>query len=333
MFIVLGDGTTIEGEAASPGSAKCEAVFTTAYSGYEESITDPSYNGQALIFTYPQIGNYGLDGRRFESGEIQPNAVIAREFMPVVRRWLRQNDVPAVEAVDTRAIVKKIREKGSMPCGIASSQSGAERLCAEVEFDGIDMTYSPPENLPERYGDGRPIIVMLDCGVKNSMIEQFVDRGAQVVRLPWNVNPHEIGKYDPDLLFVSNGPGDPKEYLKAVSTIQLWGREVPVAGICLGQQLITLALGGDTEKMKFGHRGVNQPVYSNDFDNVFMSSQNHSHHVSVVPDELEVVEYNVNDDSPEGLRGDGIRTVQWHPEANPGPHDSHYFFDEVLGMI
>jgi carbamoyl-phosphate synthase small subunit len=333
MHIALENGDTIQGEGVGSGMAKTELVFSTAYTGYEESITDPSYNGQGLIFAYPLIGNYGVDKRRFESEQVQPDVVIAREFTDGVRDWLRQSDTIGVESVDTRQLVLEIREGGSLRCGVASSERAAQRLCAEAVNQGIDMTYTPRDDLPKRYGNGgRPIIVMLDCGVKKSMIERFVERDAHVVRVPWDMNAEQIKQYDPDLLFVSNGPGDPEKYQKAIDTISYWHGTIPIAGICLGQQLITLALGGTTEKMKFGHRGSNQPVYDKQSENVRMTTQNHSFEVDEIPDELELVQYNINDKSPEGLESDNVICRQFHPEANPGPNDSLEFFDRVLQL-
>lgn len=333
MYIALEDGTTIEGEQASPGMAKVELVFTTSYTGYEESITDPSYNGQGLIFAYPLIGNYGVDGRRFESATPQVNAVIARELTQDVRTWLIAEEVPAIHKVDTRDIVTRIRDHGSMKVGIASTERAAQRLCAEAVNEGVDMVHEPRDDLPKRYASGnRPIIAMLDCGVKRAMIDHFVEREAMVIRLPWDVNHQHISTYDPDLLFVSNGPGNPEEYEKAIETIKYWHGLVPIAGICLGQQLITLALGGSTKKMKFGHRGTNQPVFDERDNQVRMTTQNHSYEVDEIPEELDLVQWNVNDKSPEGLEGGGVICRQYHPEAHPGPRDSMDFFDRVLDL-
>lgn len=331
-YIALENGETIRGTGVGSDLVKTELVFTTAYTGYEESITDPSYNGQGLIFAYPLIGNYGLDGRRFESDEVQPDVVIAREFTEPVEHWLEANDTLAVSVLDTRSLVTSIRDEGSLKAGIASTERAAQRLCAEAVTEGVTMRHEPSDELPKRYSGNRPIIAMLDCGVKKSMIEHFTERGATVVRLPWDVNTEHISTYDPDLLFVSNGPGNPENYEKAINTIRYWHGEIPVAGICLGQQLITLALGGSTKKMKFGHRGSNQPVIDTRTNQVRMTTQNHSYEVDEIPEELELVQYNVNDESPEGLEGDNVLCRQYHPEAHPGPRDSMDFFDDVLSL-
>lgn len=332
MYLAVEDGSIIEGRQASPGRAKLELVFNTAYTGYEESLTDPSYKGQGLVFCYPLIGNYGVDERRFESESVRPNGVIAREFTDEVAEWLDDEGIPAIDNVDTRSLVHRIRENGSLSAGIASTQRAAQRLCADAQTLGVSMRHEPNDDLPKRYsGNGRPIIALLDCGVKKSMMEHFTERGATIVRLPWDVNTKHISTYDPDLLFVSNGPGDPYTYQKAIETIEFWhNNDLPIAGICLGQQLITLALGGDTKKMKFGHRGSNQPVYDTRTEQVRMTTQNHSYEVSEVPEELSLVQYNVNNESPEGLESDQVMCRQYHPEAHPGPRDSYEFFDSVI---
>lgn len=329
-YIALENGDTIRG-TGSGGTVKTELVFTTSWTGYEESITDPSYSGQGLIFAYPLIGNYGVDERRFESEAVQPDAIIAREFTDSVEQWLASDETVAVSGVDTRALVTSIREEGSLKAGIASTERAAQRLCAEAVTQGVTMRHEPQDDLPKRYGDGDKTIAMLDCGVKTSMIDHFVERGATVVRHSWDVAPAEL--QDPDLLFVSNGPGNPASYQAAIETIEHWHGEIPVAGICLGQQLITLALGGSTKKMKFGHRGSNQPVIDLRTEKVRMTTQNHSYEVDRVPEELELVQYNVNDESPEGLEGNGVLCRQYHPEAKPGPRDSMNFFNDVLGLI
>jgi carbamoyl-phosphate synthase small subunit len=333
-YIALENGDVYRGRMASPGAASAELVFTTTYTGYEESLTDPSYNGQGLVFCYPLIGNYGVDERRFESDEIQPRAAIAREFTDSAKEWLRSASVVGVENVDTRSIAITIRQEGSMVAGVESSQRGAERLCAEAMSSTIDMRHDCDESLPTTYNeDGDPTIALLDCGVKESMIQKFAERGATVVRLPWDASVERVSAHNPDILFVSNGPGSPEKYDAAIATIEEYHGKIPIAGICLGQQLITLALGGSTKKMKFGHRGVNQPVYDDRTERVRMTTQNHSYEVDDVPEELSLVQWNINDKSPEGLESDTVLCRQYHPEANPGPTDSFDFFDDVLSLL
>ncbi|AGM11371.1 carbamoyl phosphate synthase small subunit [Halogranum tailed virus 1] len=347
MYVYLENGDWYQGNTVSEGEATAELVFTTNYTGYEENLTDPSFRGQALVFAYPLIGNYGVNRERFESDEVQPYAAIAREFDKSVYSLFQEEGIPAVDGIDTRNLVTTIRDEGSMNCGIADSKERAK----ELAFEDVDMTYPPRENIEHR-GTGTLNIVLLDCGVKESMLDKLAEAGARVIRVPWDFPKEKIAEYQPDLLFVSNGPGDPQAYESAIETIQYWEGRIPVSGICLGQQLISLALGGSTTKMKFGHRGSNQPVYSEELGRVRMTTQNHSYEVSELPDELQITEYNVNDESIEGVKReeDGwnmqekengyfslqrvtpIVARQYHPEANPGPNDSEDFFEEVISI-
>jgi len=360
MKLVLENGDTYEGEFVTdeepPQPVTAELVFTTAYTGYEESITDPSYNNQALVFSYPLIGNYGVDERRFESEEIQPSMVITREFDASIKDWFTDyyhDEFPAcgVHNLDTRDVVTTIRDEGSM-LATAVSDGDYEELLERYEFEEAfvtsspDQKYEPPQQVGfEHHGSGDPNIALLDCGVKHSMLEKLSE-DAHVIRFPHHVDRATIGTYQPDLLFVSNGPGNPEDYEEAIETVQYFDGRIPIAGICLGQQVITLALGGSTQKMKFGHRGSNQPVIDQS-GKVRMTTQNHSYEVAEVPDSLEMTQWNVNDESPEGVEreADGwqhedgkiwkqtaILARQYHPEANPGPNDSLDFFEDVLAL-
>lgn len=340
MHLYLENGEHYEGRCAASGEASAELVFTTNYTGYEENLTDPSYHGQALVFAYPLIGNYGVNSERFESDSIKASAAIAREFDSAAKEWLADEGIPAIDGVDSRDIIINIREHGSMNCGIAESLERAK----ELAFHDVDMIY-PARDMIKHYGSGNPNIALLDCGVKDSMLEKL-SADAHVIRLPWDYPKEKIAEYQPDLLFVSNGPGDPEGYESAVETIEYWEGRIPVSGICLGQQLISLALGGSTKKMKFGHRGSNQPVLDLEENQVRMTTQNHGYEVSEIPDSISVIQRNVNDESIEAIRReeDGWRcdpylrrvtpilATQYHPEANPGPNDSEYFFDEVQQM-
>lgn len=332
MYLALEDGTVFKGRERSSGEVLTEVVFNTAYTGYEESITDPSYNGQALLFAYPLIGNYGVDERRFESDSIQPDAVVAKEFTDEVANWLQDEDVPAIDRIDTRSIIHRIRNRGSMACAIAESAQRASELAENGSLSEKVVTFTPTKKRREHSVSGSESarIVLLDCGVKESMISYLAERGATVVRMPWTTSVESVLDENPDLLFVSNGPGNPENYENAIDIVR--AVDVPIAGICLGQQIIALAYGGSTRKMKFGHRGVNQPVYDIEEGNVRMTTQNHSFEVADVPEGLDVVQYNINDDSPEGLTGEGIECRQYHPEANPGPHDSFDFFDDIIEL-
>ena len=339
-YVALEDGRVIEARGRSPGTARGELVFTTAYTGYEESLTDPSYEEQVLTFAYPLIGNYGVRSDRFESDRVHPRAVLALELTDEVTDWLTSEGVPAADHLDTRDLVTDIRDDGAMKCGIAVGDDvSADDAIAELdrckhmsEHTTIGAQVTVKE--PVVYGDGPgPTVALVDCGAKGSIISSLVDRGAIVHRLPHDTTPADIETLEPDILFISNGPGDPATYTAAETLVETFAGDIPIAGICLGQQIIARALGGSTEKMTFGHRGVNQPVQDIATGRVVMTTQNHGYTVGE-PGDLDVTQVNVNDGTPEGLASDARDIIcrQYHPEANPGPHDTLDFFDDVLAM-
>jgi carbamoyl-phosphate synthase small subunit len=331
--IVTEKGSHIKGKYISKGTANAEMVFTTSYTGYEESLTDPSYKGQSLVFAYPLIGNYGVDNRRLESREIQVESCIMRECTKECAEWFRNENITAVHKVNTRDLVKSIRTKGVLECGIAQSKKKAEKLIGNLRES--DMLYAPKDSEKEVISpdtERRGRVAFLDCGAKRSIIEEYTKRGLEIVKFDHRTKSSKIEDYNPDLLFLSNGPGNPELYENAISIVSSLKDKYPVAGICLGQQIIALALGGETEKMKFGHRGTNQPVLDKHENCVRITTQNHQYTATELPDCLEVYQKNVNDGSPEGLRGDEIVAVQYHPEGNPGPNDSKSFFDKTLEM-
>jgi len=341
-YVAIEGERVVEARARSPGTTRGELVFTTAYTGYEESLTDPSYAEQLLTFSYPLIGNYGVREERFESDHVQPEGVVARELTEDVADWLRSEGVPAVDHLDTRELVTEIRDQGAMKAGIAAghdatpedalAELGACKHMSEHEDIGASVSVREPTvHNPE--GEG-PDVALVDCGAKGSIVSSLVERDAVVHRLPYDATGDEVAAVDPEVLFISNGPGDPENFVRAGEVVEEFAGEVPLAGICLGQQVVANALGGRTEKMEFGHRGVNQPVRDLRTDRVVMTTQNHGYTVADPGDKLEVTQVNVNDDTPEGLDNDelDIITRQYHPEANPGPHDSLSFFDEVVEM-
>ncbi|WP_424003025.1 glutamine-hydrolyzing carbamoyl-phosphate synthase small subunit [Haloarcula salina] len=341
-YVALEGDRVIEARARAPGTARGELVFTTAYTGYEESLTDPSYEEQVLTFSYPLIGNYGVREERFESDRVHPRAAVAREMTDDVAEWLESEGVPAVDHLDTRDIVTEIRDEGAMKCGIAAGPDVTEQdaldelheckhmsdhtdIGAQVSVDDVE-TYNEG-------GDGATV-ALVDCGAKGSIIDSLVERDATVHVFPYDASEDDVAAVDPDLLFISNGPGDPQNFEQAGELVETYVGDVPLAGICLGQQVVANALGGETEKMEFGHRGVNQPVRDLRTNQVVMTTQNHGYTVAEPGEKLDVTQINVNDDTPEGLENDDldIITRQYHPEANPGPHDSLGFFDDVLAM-
>jgi carbamoyl-phosphate synthase small subunit len=338
-YIALADGRVVEGRSRAPGTGRGELVFTTAYTGYEESLTDPSYAEQVLTFSYPLIGNYGVREERFESESVTPRVAVAREFTDDVADWLEREGIPAVDAVDTRELVTSVREQGAMRCGVAAGpdatpEQAREQLenCVEMS-DHVDIGAQVSVDEPETYEGNGARVALLDCGAKQSIVDSLTARGAEVHRLPYDSTPGEVAAVDPDLVFVSNGPGDPANFEAADAVVEEFVGEVPIAGICLGQQVVARSLGGATEKMEFGHRGLNQPVRDLETDRVIMTTQNHGYSVAD-PGDLAVTQVNVNDGTAEGLEGvdADVLTRQYHPEANPGPHDSLDFFDDVLDM-
>ncbi|MFC7073185.1 glutamine-hydrolyzing carbamoyl-phosphate synthase small subunit [Halovenus rubra] len=341
-YIAVEGDRIIEARARSQGTTRGELVFTTAYTGYEESLTDPSYEEQLLTFSYPLIGNYGVRKERFESDRVHPRGVLAREMTEDVAQWLQSQDVPAVDHLDTRDIVTEIRDEGAMKAGIAAGPDATE-ADALAELDecshmsshtdiGAQVSVDEP-TIHNPDGDGTRV-ALLDCGAKGSIIDSLVARDATVHSLPYDASVSDVESTEPDVLFVSNGPGDPENFEQAGEVVSALVGDVPLAGICLGQQVVANALGGRTEKMEFGHRGVNQPVRDLRSDQVIMTTQNHGYTVADPGDKLNVTQVNVNDETPEGLDNDSLNIItrQYHPEANPGPNDSLSFFDDVVAM-
>ncbi|TYL40216.1 carbamoyl-phosphate synthase small subunit [Natronococcus pandeyae] len=341
-YVALEGGHVIEGRGRAPGTARGELVFTTAYTGYEESLTDPSYEEQILTFSYPLIGNYGVREERFEDDRVHPRAVLARELTDDVADWLESEGVPAIDHLDTREVVTDIRDGGAMKCGIAVGEDATKEdalneleACKGMsEHTEIGAQVSVDEPVVRGADNDGETVALVDCGAKGSIVDSLVARDATVHVLPHDTSVEDVEAIDPDILFVSNGPGDPANYEQAVSLVEAFVEETPVAGICLGQQIVARALGGTTEKMAFGHRGVNQPVLDLESDRVVMTTQNHGYTVDEPGEHLEVSQINVNDDTPEGLDGVeyDVLTRQYHPEANPGPEDTLDFFDDVLAM-
>jgi len=338
-YLALENGSVVEARSRAPGAARGELVFTTAYTGYEESLTDPSYEAQVLTFSYPLIGNYGVREERMESDRVHPSAVVARELTDDVADWLTEEGVPAVDHLDTRDLVIDIRDRGAMKVGIsAGPDASVEEAKAQLEdcphmSDITDIGDMVSVTEPEHFEGPGVDVALVDCGMKKSIKDSLLERDASVTVLPHDVTEDEVADLDPDVLFISNGPGDPANFDATQELVEAFVGEIPLAGICLGQQIVARAVGGTTEKMAFGHRGVNQPVLDHRTDTVVMTTQNHGYTVAE-PGDLEVTQTNVNDDTPEGLDSEelDIITRQYHPEAHPGPNDTLGFFDEVLAL-
>jgi len=341
-YLALEDGRVVEARGRVPGRTRGELVFTTAYTGYEESLTDPSYEEQVLTFSYPLIGNYGVRSERFESDRVHPRAAISREFTEEIVDWLDDEGIPAIDHLDTRDLVTSIREEGAMKCGIAvgpdatPEDAEAELAACKGMSEHVDIGAQVSVDEATVYeGGSAATVALIDCGAKGSIVDSLLERDATVHVLPYDATRADVETVDPDLLFISNGPGDPENFEAAEALVDSFVGDLPVAGICLGQQVVANALGGSTEKMAFGHRGVNQPVRDLESGRVVMTTQNHGYTVGEPGDRLHVTQVNVNDGTAEGLENEdlGVITRQYHPEANPGPHDSLDFFDDVLDLV
>lgn len=361
--LIFEDGTVFNGYGFGfPDRVIGEIVFNTGMVGYTESLTDPSYRGQMLCFTYPLIGNYGVPDISlrdkyglpigFESESIQVSALIVQEFCrepshwsskKSLDKWLDDERIPGIYGIDTRDLTKKLRVHGVMMSVLEVSESPSskevllEYLKSQRNYSEIDFVNEVSIDHNKEYGNGAKIVVVVDCGVKANILREIVDRGYKVIRVPYDSPVERILSFNPDGVIISNGPGDPKLCNKTIiSTRELFERKIPLLGICLGTQIIALALGGDTFKLKYGHRGQNKPC--SDEIHSYVTSQNHG--FSVNPDSigntgLETWFTNSDDRTLEGLKHKNGRclSVQFHPEASPGPYDTIYVFDEFCKIM
>jgi carbamoyl-phosphate synthase small subunit len=357
MKAVLGleDGTYLKGEGMGvKGIVQGELVFTTQYTGYEEALTDPSYRGQILMFTYPLIGNYGISGETFQSDHMQAEGLVVREACdhPSHHRstrslydFLKDEGKSGIMGVDTRMLTIKTREHGTMKAAIVvGNDDGSEavRLAREQpDIGGLDLigkvTCKKPFLVKGKEDAGN--VVLMDFGVKRNIIKSLNNRGINVTVVPATTKINDILKYEPDALLLSNGPGDPQQAVNGISVVKDLAGQLPIFGICLGHQIISLALGAETYKMKFGHRGANQPVKDLKKGNVYITSQNHGYAVdenSIDKKEITITQLNTNDRTVEGFEHKklDIMCVQYHPEAHPGPLDTEkLFFERVAEKI
>ncbi len=347
-LLVLADGTTFEGEAmgADVEVATGEVVFNTVLAGYQEVITDPSYAGQVIAFTYPHIGNYGISETDSESDRPFCRGVIVRDLAhrpsnwrstADLGTWLASHGVPGITGIDTRRLTRHIREAGSMPCafGTADETTLKDAALAERGTDGVDLVAGVTTARPYTVGYGPRRVVAYDFGIKTSILRLLGDI-ATVEVVPADTPAHELLARPPEGVFLSNGPGDPAAVTYAIETIGDLLGQVPVFGICLGHQLLAAALGGETYKLPFGHHGGNHPVKRVRDDAVEITSQNHNYAVAVGSvSSADVTHVNLNDGVVEGLRCRDVPafSVQYHPEAGPGPHDARYLFEEFEELM
>ncbi|HZY66745.1 MAG TPA: glutamine-hydrolyzing carbamoyl-phosphate synthase small subunit [Rubrobacteraceae bacterium] len=353
--LVLEDGTAFEGKTfTGDGEVAGEVVFTTSMVGYQETLTDPSYRGQILLFTYPLIGNYGVIPGDEESHKVQAAAVLVREYTPYHSNWaserslaslLEEAGVVGVEGIDTRALTRHLRDKGAMRGIISTVERDPnllrEKANAHPSMVGLDLAstssqITEPTLLPA-YGEERCRIAALDYGVKGSIYKELRSRGASVLAIPGSAGADEILASSPDGIFLSNGPGDPAALEEAVATLKPVLGEVPTFGICLGHQLLGLALGCETYKMPFGHHGVNHPVRNVRNGRIEITSQNHGFAIreESLPENVALTHRNLYDGTVEGVENKDLRvwSVQYHPESSPGPRDSGYLFDDFVETV
>ena len=367
--VALEDGTIVYGEsfgALSPEPLCGEVVFNTSMTGYQEALTDPSYSGQILIMTATEIGNYGVNSEDVESTGPQVAGFIVKELSRYesnyrsdnsLRDWLASHGVPAISGVDTRALVRIIRQSGAMRGAMTTDSSISDHTLVETaqkspSMSGQDLaseaTCSEPSTWSDTLGEwaSYPIsdkkkrykVVAIDCGAKSNIYRHLTSVGCDVISLPNTASAQDIKNLSPDGLFISNGPGDPAAVQSTVSMLKEMAGTIPTFGICLGHQMLALALGATTWKLKFGHRGANQPVRDVETGKVEITSQNHGFCVdeqSLLDAGCTVTHYHLNDDTVAGFRHNSLPIVgvQFHPEASPGPHDSSYLFHRFIEMM
>ena len=365
-LLVLADGSVYRGWSfGATGTVVGEIVFNTGMTGYQEVMTDPSYRGQIVTFTYPELGNTGVNGEDEESDGPQINGVIAKNVCQQPSSWrstrslseyLQQHEIPGIFGIDTRALTRKLRTVGAMNGAISSEILEAEELQKKLEItpamEGLNLvqevttnkTYEWTESTNNDWefstaaaADSPLTVVAIDFGIKRNILRRLASYGCRVVVVPVDTSPEEILGHNPDGIFLSNGPGDPAAVESAPELVRsLLERQLPTFGICMGHQILGLALGAKTFKLKFGHRGLNQPCGLQ--EQVEITSQNHGFAIdadSLSDSDLEITHFNLNDRTVAGLRHRSLPlfSVQYHPEASPGPHDADYLFEEFVTLM
>lgn len=355
-MLVLEDGTVVRGAGfGAKREALGEIVFNTSMTGYVESLTDPSYNGQILMFTYPLVGNYKVHPDWFESDRIWVKGLVLRELCEGPSHWkgtkkleefLEEFKIPGIMGVDTRALTIKVRKYGTMKCGMVTyedKEPHVEELLEKVRkhpsISEQDLVGETTRKEINRFGDGGELkIVLIDCGVKRSILRSLLERGLSVIAVPAMMDANQIEALEPDGIVISNGPGDPAVLTHLHKTVGQLMEKYPMMGICLGNQILALAAGTKTFKLKFGHRGTNQPVKDLQTGKVHITAQNHGFAIdaeSLQDTGFKVTKINCNDGTVEGIDHEElpIFSVQYHPEGSPGPRDNQYLFDRFVEML
>lgn len=354
-ILVLEDGRTFTGTSfGADGETFGEMVFNTSMSGYQEILTDPSYAGQIVCMTYPQIGNYGTNEEDVESRRPWAEGFVVREASNIasnfrstmsLQDYLKTNNIVGIEHIDTRALVRHIRDKGAMRAGISTIDTDAASLLAKVLASPVmtDRELASSVTVDEEYdyaatGEERFHVVAYDFGVKTNSLREFAKFGCRITVVPADTSAEDVMALKPDGIFLSNGPGDPASMHAVIDEIkQLTATNTPMFGICLGHQLIGTAFGGSTYKLKFGHRGGNQPIKDLTTGKIEITSHNHGFAVDAdsLPNDVEVTHINLNDHTVAGLRHKTLPvfSVQYHPESAPGPHDSEYLFERFIDLM
>jgi carbamoyl-phosphate synthase small subunit len=351
-LLALEDGETFTGLAfGKAGTTTGELVFNTSLSGYQEILTDPSYAGQIVTLTYPEIGNYGTNDQDVESRQIFARGLVIRHLSRRYSNWrataslsefLEAQGILGISDVDTRAITRHIRDKGAMRSAMSTEILEPEKLIAlaksSSEMEGADLTEEVSTKEPYKVGVGKYKVAVMDFGVKKSILDQLAARDLALTVYPASATADKMLADKPDAVFLSNGPGDPAACAGILQELpKLISAGLPIFGICLGHQLLCISMGAQTYKLKFGHRGGNQPVKDLVTGKVEITCQNHGFAVSEdsLPDSLELTHVNLNDHSVEGFRHKTLPIfgVQYHPESSPGPHDANYLFERFFDLI
>ena len=351
--LALEDGTVLKGEGFGYETTKVgELVFSTGMVGYTESLTDPSFKGEILMSTYPLEGNYGVSEEWYQSDKIQAEGFVVREVCREVSNFssqktlddfLKEFETPGISGIDTRDLTLKIREEGSMKAAISTEDISDDELIelARKQPSIIDIDVVPQVSTKEIKvfnQDANKKVALIDCGVKKNIINNFLERGIGVVLLPYDTDYKTILDYSPDGLMITSGPGNPDRVCETINTVQKLSNRLPIFGICMGQQLVAKSFGAKSYKMKFGHRGANQPVKDLQTGKVYITSQNHGFTIdkeSIKDTDLVLTQVNLNDGTPEGFAHKElpVRCIQYHPEAGPGPNDTRYIFDKFSQMM